>query len=124
MSSIQSIGSPAPRVPDRAPGAETQPLQSAAKAPATSVETAAAVRQAAPIPSLEQVTQAVANINKSLQTLSQDLEFSVDQESNRTIVKVVDQRTKEVIRQIPSPEALEIAKALDTVKGLLIKQTA
>jgi uncharacterized FlaG/YvyC family protein len=29
-----------------------------------------------------------------------------------------------VIRQMPTPEALEIAKALDTVKGLLIKQTA
>ncbi|MFD2272939.1 flagellar protein FlaG [Undibacterium arcticum] len=38
------------------------------------------------------------------------------------MVKVVDQRTQEVIRQMPSPEALEIAKALDKMQGLLIRQ--
>ncbi|MFC6521248.1 flagellar protein FlaG [Undibacterium arcticum] len=40
------------------------------------------------------------------------------------MVKVVDQRTQEVIRQMPSPEALEIAKALDKMQGLLIRQKA
>jgi flagellar protein FlaG len=119
--SIQSIGSPGNRA-DRAPDAAV--LQPAARAPATALETRAAVEKAAPAPSLEQLTHAVSNINKSLQTLSQDLVFSIDNDSNRTIVKVVDQKTKEVIRQIPSPEALEIAKALDTVQGLLIRQTA
>jgi flagellar protein FlaG len=119
--SIQSIGSPPARA-DRAPDAVA--FQPAARAPAVATETSAAVQKAAPAPTLEQVNQAVSNINKSLQTLSQDVVFSVDNDSNRTIVKVVDQRTKEVIRQIPSPEALEIAKALDTVQGLLIRQTA
>jgi flagellar protein FlaG len=42
------------------------------------------------------------------------------------VVKVVDQTTKEVLRQIPTPEALEIAKALESKSstGLLIQQTA
>ena len=40
------------------------------------------------------------------------------------MVKVVDQSTKEVIRQIPSEEMLAIAKALDSLKGLLVRQTA
>lgn len=119
--SIQSIGSPPARA-DRAP--DTAAFQPAARAPAIVTDTVAAVQKAAAAPTLDQVTQAVSNINKSLQTLSQDLVFSIDSDSNRTIVKVVDQRTKEVIRQIPSPEALEIAKALDTVQGLLIRQTA
>jgi flagellar protein FlaG len=120
--SIQSIGAPVSRASDRA----TEPVafQPAGRAPAAAVETSAAVEQAAKAPSPEQLKEAVSNINKSLQTLSQDLEFSIDEGSNRTIVRVVDQKTKEVIRQIPSPEALEIAKALDTVSGLLIKQTA
>lgn len=119
---IQSIGSPTARGSDRV--AEPVAFQPAGRAPAAAVETSAAVEQAAKAPSAEQLKEAVANINKTLQNLSQDLEFSVDQDSNRTIVRVVDQKTKEVIRQIPSPEALEIAKALDTVSGLLIKQTA
>lgn len=122
--SIQSIGSPpAARAPERTVG-DAPVAQPPARAAASAVETAIAVEKAAPVPTQAQVQEAVDNINKSLQTLSQDLVFSVDHDSNRTIVKVVDQKTKEVIRQIPTPEALEIAKALDTVQGLLIKQTA
>lgn len=91
---------------------------------ATPVETSRAIERNTEAPALEKVKQAVQNINKSLQSMSRDLEFSVDSDSNRTIVKVVDSKTKEVIRQIPSQEALEISKALDTVRGLLIKQQA
>lgn len=92
--------------------------------PATPVDSSKAVERNATAPSLEKVHQAVQSINKSLQSMSRDLEFSVDSDSNRTIVKIVDNKTKEVIRQIPSQEALEISKALDTVRGLLIKQQA
>lgn len=120
---IQSISSAPARVADRSFGG-AELVQQSARAPAAATDTAAAVQKSAAAPSVEQVKQAVTNINKSLQSLSQDLEFSVDADSNRTIVKVVDQRTKEVIRQIPSEEALEIAKALDSVQGLLIKQQA
>lgn len=75
-------------------------------------------------PKDEQVTDAVKNINKAMHDMGQKLEFAVDEESNRTIVKVVDERTREVIRQMPSQEALDIAKALDRLQGLLIRQTA
>lgn len=91
---------------------------------ATPTETVAAVQQPAAAPSMAQVTQAVKSINKTMENLSQGLEFSVDTDSRRTVVKVVDQKTKEVIRQIPTEEALQIAKALDQVSGILIKQTA
>jgi flagellar protein FlaG len=122
--SIQSIGSPPARTAERVTASEAAPAQPQARVAAAVVEHHAAVEKSAPVPSQDEVKEAVANINKSLQSLSQDLVFSVDTDSNRTIVKVVDQKTKEVIRQIPTPEALEIAKALDTVQGLLIKQTA
>jgi len=115
----------APRPAERsAAGAEPVALQGAGRTPAATLETAAAVRGNAPAPTLEQVNNAVSELNKSSQAKSQGLEFSVDNDSKRTIVKVVDQTTKEVLRQIPSPEALEIAKSLDTTKGLLIRQTA
>ncbi len=128
---IQSLGTAAqsrPIIPDRtsaaSPSSTTGRAQGAQETQAAPVEISTAVKKADTAPTLEQVTQAVQNINKSLQTLSQDLVFSVDTDSKRTIVKVVDQKTHEVIRQIPSTEALEIAKALDTVKGLLVKQQA
>jgi flagellar protein FlaG len=38
---------------------------------------------------------------------------------------VIDQTTKEVLRQIPTPEALQIAKSIDAhTGGLLVDQQA
>jgi len=91
---------------------------------AASVEAASTVQQPASLPDLEQVKEAVQKINKMLQSLSNGLEFAIDEDSDRTIIKVVDQETKEVIRQVPSKEVLEIGKALDRAQGLLIRQKA
>ncbi len=87
-------------------------------------QTAAAVPEPAALPSPSQLQDALKEINKALREQSQGIEFTVDKDSHQTIVKVVDQQTKEVIRQMPSKEAVEIAKALDRMQGLLLKQKA
>lgn len=74
--------------------------------------------------SLAQLNEAVSKINESFKSNMQGIEFSLDDDNGQVIVKVVDQNTKELIRQMPSKEALEIAKALDQAVGMLIKQTA
>ena len=91
---------------------------------ATPVQTVNAVKQAAETPNQSQVEDAVKSINSMMKSLSPNLEFSVDDETNRTVVKVVDKQTNEVIRQLPSQEALEIAKAVDHLQGLLIREKA
>ncbi|ABR89058.1 FlaG flagellar protein [Janthinobacterium sp. Marseille] len=96
----------------------------AAKGASAPVLTTGAVQQPDAASAQSQVGQALQSINKALQGLSSNLEFTVDSDSNRTIVKVVDQQTKEVIRQMPSLEAIEISKALDKLQGLLVKQKA
>jgi len=125
---IDTLGSAtSPRPVDRATaGTEPAAVSAGARAPASPVDTVNAVKGAAAVPTLDQVEQAVSKLNKSPQAQSQGLEFSIDNDTKRTVVKVVDQSTKEVLRQIPSPEALEIAKSLEASenKGLLIKQTA
>lgn len=83
----------------------------------------AVTKPAAP-PSLDEVKQAVESINQSMKSLTQGLEFSIDAESERVVVKVVVPETKEVIRQIPSEETLAIAKSLDQVIGKLIREVA
>ena len=80
--------------------------------------------KAAAEPDAAEVTKAVGEINKAMRALSRNIEFSVDTDSQRTVVKVIDQETREVIRQMPTVEALEIGKALEKVQGLLIRQTA
>jgi flagellar protein FlaG len=68
--------------------------------------------------------KAVDRLNDTMRAKAQGLEFMIDTDSKRLVVKVVDQQTKEVIRQVPSQEVLEIAKALDRAQGLLIRQQA
>lgn len=95
------------------------------QAPAvTALETRHPVQPADDEPAMGAVTDAVKTINDTMQKLSPSLEFSIDTDSKRTVVKVIDQATQEVIRQMPSVEALEIAKALDRLQGLLIRQKA
>lgn len=88
------------------------------------VMTASAVQQTDAATAQSQVGQALQSINKAMQKLSSNLEFTVDEDSNRTIVKVMDTQTQEIIRQMPSVEAIEISKALDKLQGLLVKQKA
>jgi len=96
----------------------------AAKQAAAPVQTVNAVQQPAEVPSMSQLNEAIEEINKAMKRMSQGLEFSVDTDAHRTIVKVVDTQTKDVIRQIPTPVALEISKALERLQGLLIREKA
>jgi flagellar protein FlaG len=121
---IGSISKPMPGMPKMEEDRPAIALSTAADIKATGVQTANAVQPVGATPSLDDVKQAVQDINKSLQSLSQGLEFSVDTDTKEVIVKVIDQQTKEVLRQMPSEEALQIAKALDQVLGKLIKEKA
>ncbi len=67
----------------------------------------------------------VDSINNALKQANKNLEFSVDETSNKTVMKVVDMDTGEVIRQIPSKEALAISMAVERMQqGMLLKQKA
>lgn len=75
-------------------------------------------------PTTEQVKQALGEVEKAIVPLARNLHFSIDKETGKTIITVVDAVTKEVIRQIPSEEIVAIAKAIDRMQGLLLKQKA
>jgi flagellar protein FlaG len=68
--------------------------------------------------------RSVDAINKFLKPVASNIEFSIDQDSGRTLVKIVDTETNTVIRQTPSREVLAIAKELDKLQGLLIREKA
>jgi flagellar protein FlaG len=100
------------------------PAQPASVAKSGAEPASGATPQTKQPPDEEQVTQALKSINELLRTRSPDLEFSIDSDSDRAIVKVVDKETQEVIRQMPSEDALQIAKALDRLQSMLIRETA
>ncbi len=104
------------------------PLVAAPQPPAVAPQgKPAAVSAAAdlPVPPTPQQIQAAAKaLAQAVEPLVNNLEFSVDAETGKTVVTVVSAGTKEVIRQIPSEEMLAIAHALDRLQGLLLRQKA
>lgn len=67
---------------------------------------------------------AVKKLNEYVAPALQTVEFSLDHDSKRMIVKVVDTATHKVLRQIPNEEVVAMSKALDKLQGLVIRQTA
>lgn len=74
--------------------------------------------------SQQQLSEAVNKLNEFVAPALQSIQFSMDQDSNRMIVKVVDTSTQKVLRQIPNEEVLAISRTLDKLQGLVIRQTA
>jgi flagellar protein FlaG len=67
-----------------------------------------------------QLQKLVGEIQGRVQDVQRALQFSVDEESGATVVKVIDTQTKEVIRQIPAEEVLSIASRLRAAAGGLL----
>src|SRR5206468_1749197 len=98
---IQPLGSPTtPQLDERTAGTADPSAVGGAAAAKSSAAPAGASAKAAP--SRTEVDAAVKKLNDSMSASSQSLEFSVDQDSKQIVVKLIDQSTKEVLRQIPS----------------------
>jgi flagellar protein FlaG len=75
-------------------------------------------------PDRNTVEAAARSVREFVQPINSNLEFSVNDDTGQLVVRIIDRSTKEVIRQMPSEEMLALAKALDSIKGLFVKQTA
>ena len=74
-------------------------------------------------PSVIQVQQSLDDINNVLAGFSISVQFKVDPDYKELIVKVVDQETGKLIRQIPTEDVVKMSKAMDSLKGLLFAQS-
>ncbi len=99
--------------------AAPEPPQAAAVAPAAAVKE----KRASSGDDIK-LDQAVEAINRFLKPVASSIEFSIDHDSGRTIVQVIDTDTQDVLRQFPSKEALAISHELDKLQGLLIREKA
>lgn len=75
-------------------------------------------------PQPKELEDALKQLNDVAKLYNSQLEFSVDKSTNIEVVKVIDKDTQKVIRQIPSEDAIRIAKAIGDFKGLLLKEQA
>jgi len=74
--------------------------------------------------SREQIESAVSTIQDFVQSVRRNVNFTLEDGSGRIVVKVTDASSGDIIRQIPSEEALQLAESLEEVRSLLFKAEA
>ncbi len=75
--------------------------------------------------SAAELKNAVETLNKAMQQSNQNLEFSVDTDTKKVVVRMVDTSTGQLIRQFPSEETLAISRGIEEFQqGMLLKQKA
>lgn len=120
----QKIAQPAVGSSAQGEGFTASPVRVPAEmssAPVAKVAVDATEGEAAKL-STEQTQQSLQEINNVLASMSISVQFQIDPNYKDVIVKVVDQQNGKVILQIPSMEVVRIAKAMDSLKGLLFSQ--
>ena len=80
----------------------------------------------------DDIRQAAEVLREAVSRYSPSLAIDVDEELNKTIVTVLDADTNEVIRQIPSQDLIDVARAIkrygvdalgsDYVNGILLDE--
>jgi len=58
-------------------------------------------------------------LNFEMKARSTNLNFSVDEPTNRVVVKVINSDTGDVIREVPSEAILRVSKNIEALKGIL-----
>ncbi|RZF93173.1 flagellar protein FlaG [Pseudoalteromonas sp. CO302Y] len=72
----------------------------------------------------EQLEKMAQQLQDFMGEMNRSLQFQVDEESGRDVIKVVDKNSGELIKQYPSEEVLSLVAKLSETAGFLIDQTA
>ncbi|MCL2523648.1 MAG: flagellar protein FlaG [Betaproteobacteria bacterium] len=104
------------------PGDKTAPAEARAERPVAEARAAEKTPETrANAQDMEkEVREAVENIERFVSQSARDITFSIDKDDG-FMVRVVDRTSQDVIRQIPSKEVIAIARALDKLQGLFVR---
>ncbi|TNE68915.1 flagellar protein FlaG [bacterium] len=70
----------------------------------------------------ESLKKAEVAINEALLSrLNQKLSFSVDENTGRTVIKILDKQTEEVVKQFPPQEFLDMVYSLNKAASVILK---
>jgi len=71
----------------------------------------------------EQLEEMAQQLQEFMGEMNRSLQFQVDQDSGRDVIKVLDKNSGELIKQYPSEEVLSLVSKLSETAGILIDQT-
>ncbi len=108
---------------NRGVAGDSAPLVTVAKSKAAAAEQPVAKPARAPSP--ESLQRMVDNANHAMVKVNSNLAFSVDDATNKTVIKVTESQSGKIIMQFPSEEMLAITRAIDHAQnGTLLKEKA
>ncbi len=68
------------------------------------------------------IGEAMERVSGTAQLFNREIQLKVEDDIDMVIVKIIDSDTKEVIRQLPPEELVELSKNAKDLKGLLINK--
>lgn len=105
-----------------------------AKAPSRARQGAVAARSEAPtqapaatvaaVPGREQLTALAEEMNQTLKQINGNFSVSVDDATGVVVVRITDEDTGEVVKQIPPQQVLDVSVSVEKIVGLLVNDQA
>ena len=74
--------------------------------------------------SRDKVENAIESLNQSVSLLNHRLRFSIDESTGRLQVRVIDNLTNEIIREVPPERVLAFVRKFEEFLGLLFDERA
>ncbi|KXG76352.1 flagellar protein FlaG [Thermotalea metallivorans] len=71
-------------------------------------------------PKEKQLIEAIEKSNKDLKTFNTSLKFSIHEKTKQIMVKVINNETQEVVREIPPEKILDMVAAMLEKTGLFV----
>ena len=89
-------------------------------------QTREAVDQARPAERMEpeDLQAVVSDMQNFVQSVRRDINFQLDDTSGQVVINVTEATSGDVIRQIPSEEALRLSESLSEIRSLLFEAEA
>lgn len=73
---------------------------------------------------VEEIDETVKSLNEAMKLLERGINFAVDEGSERTVIKVFDKETNDLIKQIPSEDLLKVIEHMNKMQNLLFETKA
>jgi flagellar protein FlaG len=90
----------------------------------TTRSSTAAVSVVASETSRADLARIVEQANRQMGAIAPALEFQIDPDTEQVVIRLVDRQDHQVLRQVPTPEMLAIARALDRMQAMLLRTRA
>lgn len=70
-----------------------------------------------------EVKDLVNALNEYVSGINQRISFSIDENTQRVVVRIINRNTNEVVREVPSKEAVRLLEHLQDFVGMLVDES-